>query len=80
MVARIALTFAPLIVLKNMKVRHYLKKNADSDRPDVEAKRDALLQSMRRRTFLLHALIFTPVFLFWMVIMGSLERTPLTGR
>lgn len=80
MVARIALTFAPFLVLKNMKTRKYLAKVESSDRPDAESKRDALLQSLRKRTLLLHALIFTPVILFWLVILGSLERTPLTGR
>jgi hypothetical protein len=35
---------------------------------------------MRRRTILFHALMFTPVVLFWVSILASLERTPLTGR
>lgn len=44
------------------------------------ATRGKLLQSIRRRTIIFHALVFTPCILFWAAVVASLERTPLTGR
>jgi hypothetical protein len=53
------------------------------DLDDVEAltvRRTQLLTGLRRRTVLFHVLLFAPVVMFWIAIMASLERTPLTGR
>lgn len=44
------------------------------------AKQGKLLQNIRRRTIIFHALVFTPCILFWAAVVASLERTPLTGR
>lgn len=38
------------------------------------------VESMRTRTIIFNILLFIPVFIFWLTIMASLERTPLTGR
>jgi hypothetical protein len=88
---RVALTFIPVLLVKNHASRRLLKriemvKKESGDivlpRPVKEfvSKQGKLLQSIRRRTILFHALIFTPCILFWAVVIASLERTPLTGR
>ena len=74
--ARIALTFVPVILIKNHKVKRGLAY--------AEAKGDHALaervKSIRRKTVFIHALLFVPVIIFWATILASLERTPLTGR
>lgn len=88
---RVALTFIPVILVKNHASRRLLEKielvkkeSGDSVLPnpvkEFVAKQGNLLQSIRRRTIIFHALIFTPCILFWAVVIASLERTPLTGR
>jgi hypothetical protein len=88
---RVALTFIPVILVKNHASRRLLKRiemvkkeSGDSALPrpvkELVAKQGNLLQSIRRRTILFHALIFTPCILFWAAVIASLERTPLTGR
>jgi hypothetical protein len=88
---RVALTFIPVILVKNHASRKLLKKieivkkeSGDSTLPrpvkEFVANQGNLLQSIRRRTILFHALIFTPFIMFWVAVVASLERTPLTGR
>ncbi|KAI0303754.1 hypothetical protein B0F90DRAFT_1809455 [Multifurca ochricompacta] len=88
---RVALTFIPVLLVKNHASRKLLKKieivkkeSGDSTLPrpvkEFVARQGNLLQSIRRRTILFHALIFTPCILFWAAVVASLERTPLTGR
>lgn len=66
------------------KIELVKKESGDSVLPnpvkDFIGKQSYLLQSIRRRTILFHALIFTPCILFWAAVIASLERTPLTGR
>lgn len=88
---RVALTFIPVILVKNHTSRKLLKKieivkkeSGDSilPRPVKEfiSHQGKLLESIRRRTILFHVLVFTPCILFWAAVIASLERTPLTGR
>ena len=88
---RVALTFIPVILVKNHASRKLIQriemvKQESGDtilpRPVKEfvAKQGKLLQNIRRRTILFHALVFTPCILFWAAVIASLERTPLTGR
>ncbi|KAF4596584.1 Mitochondrial and Outer Membrane Metalloprotease [Pleurotus pulmonarius] len=77
---RIALTFVPVILIKNRKSLYWLKKAEIHGIPTTEEKKAQLLKYIRKRTVLLHLLFFVPVFTFWLTIVASLERTPLTGR
>jgi hypothetical protein len=88
---RVALTFIPVILVRNHASRKILQKiemvkqeSGDTTLPrsvkEFVSKQGKLLQSIRRRTILFHALVFTPCLLFWAAIIASLERTPLTGR
>lgn len=88
---RVALTFIPVILVKNHASRKLLKRiemvkkeSGDSTLPrpvkEFVGSQGELLQNIRRRTILFHALIFTPIVLFWAAVVASLERTPLTGR
>lgn len=74
--SRVALSLAPLLLLKNHKSRKRLQK----DLPGMEEERPVILQRIRTRTILFHLMLLTPVLLFWATIVASLERTPLTGR
>ncbi|KAJ8455498.1 hypothetical protein ONZ45_g18930 [Pleurotus djamor] len=78
--ARIALTFIPVILIKNHKSRYWLKKAEVHGIPTSEEKKAKLLHYIRKRTLLLHFLFFVPVVAFWVTIIASLERTPITGR
>ncbi|KAF7312241.1 hypothetical protein MIND_00237100 [Mycena indigotica] len=77
---RIVLTIIPVLMFKNHKTRRHLKHAALHGFPISEEKQDQLLQKMRRRTYIFHALFLIPAVLFWGTIFASLERTPLTGR
>ncbi|KAH9002980.1 hypothetical protein EDB86DRAFT_2894337 [Lactarius hatsudake] len=88
---RVALTFIPVLLVKNHASRKLLKRievvkkeSGDGVLPksvkDFVGKQGHLLHGIRRRTILFHALIFTPCILFWAAVVASLERTPLTGR
>ncbi|KAI9455992.1 hypothetical protein F5148DRAFT_1324483 [Russula earlei] len=88
---RVALTFIPVLLVRNHTSRRLLKRieivkqeSGDSTLPrsvmEFVARQGNLLQSIRRRTILFHALIFIPCILFWAAVIASLERTPLTGR
>jgi hypothetical protein len=88
---RVALTFIPVLLVKNHASRKLLKKiemvkkeSGDSTLPrpvkEFVARQGKVLKSIRRRTILFHALVFTPFVMFWVAVIASLERTPLTGR
>ena len=75
-VVRIALTFVPVILIKNMKVKRQLKwAEARGDHEMAEK-----VRSYRTKTVFFHWLLFVPAVVFWATIFASLERTPLTGR
>lgn len=77
---RVALTFVPLIWLKNLKARKKLKMAEASGQEEIIAKKAAMVKKIRNRTVLFHALMFIPMIIFWATIIASMERTPLTGR
>lgn len=88
---RIALTFIPVLLVRNHASRKLLKKieivkreSGDGALPrpvkEFVSKQGKLLRNIRRRTILFHTLVFTPFVLFWAAVVASLERTPLTGR
>jgi hypothetical protein len=88
---RVALTFIPVLLVKNHVSRKMLKKiemvkneSGDTTLPrtmkEFVGRQGKLVQNIRRRTILFHALIFTPLIMFWAAVIASLERTPLTGR
>ncbi|KZT20137.1 hypothetical protein NEOLEDRAFT_1141092 [Neolentinus lepideus HHB14362 ss-1] len=80
-IGRIALTFVPVILLKNHKSRRFLKAAARMEgRPGLEERKEILLKNMRVRTIIFRFLVLTPIAIFWAAILASLERTPLTGR
>ncbi|KAJ3936330.1 MAG: hypothetical protein NXY57DRAFT_886137 [Lentinula lateritia] len=78
--ARIALTFVPVILLKNHKSRMHLRFADIHGIPGAEDKKLKLLQRIRKRTIFFQVLLAIPAVLFWLVIIASMERTPLTGR
>jgi Zn-dependent protease with chaperone function len=77
---RIALTFVPVILLKNHKNRRHLHFADIHSIPGAEEKKLVLLQRIRTRTIFFQVLLAIPTLLFWLVIIASMERTPLTGR
>lgn len=79
---RIALTFLPLLLIKNRFNRKYIKhhEHFHNGEPVPEERKALLLQRIRTRTIIFHMLLFIPVALFWVAILASAERTPLTGR
>ncbi|KAI0049805.1 hypothetical protein FA95DRAFT_1677283 [Auriscalpium vulgare] len=90
-VGRVALTFIPFILFKNHASRRFLRhvEKHKADHPGVElpghsekmlAKKSKMLRGIRQRTLLFHALMFTPIILFWVTVIACMERTPLTGR
>ncbi|KAJ3781773.1 hypothetical protein GGU10DRAFT_96191 [Lentinula aff. detonsa] len=77
---RIALTFVPVILLKNHKSRMHLHFADIHGIPGAEDKKLKLLQRIRKRTIFFQILLAIPAVLFWLVMIASMERTPLTGR
>jgi len=88
---RVAPTFIPIILVKNhasyklpKRVEMVKKESGDSTLPcpyeRIRRKTGEAHQSIHRCTILFHALIFTPIVLFWAAVVASLEKTPLTGR
>ncbi|KIK63095.1 hypothetical protein GYMLUDRAFT_41406 [Collybiopsis luxurians FD-317 M1] len=77
---RIALTFVPVILLKNHKSRRHIQFADIHSIPGTEEKKLILLQRIRKRTMFFHFLLAIPAALFWLVLIASMERTPLTGR
>ncbi|KAA1467529.1 hypothetical protein DENSPDRAFT_769340 [Dentipellis sp. KUC8613] len=88
---RIALTLIPVILMKNHTSRKMLKhaEAVKENNPNIVMpcgmnniieKKKHILRKIKLRTYLFHALMFTPFFIFWAAILASMERTPLTGR
>lgn len=73
---RIVLTFVPIILLKNAKSRHGLKKNPNAS----EEKVTRTLNKIKARTRVFQILLSIPTVLILATVLASLERTPLTGR
>jgi len=80
MASRVALTFIPLLWLKNKFSSKFVKFAAIHGVSVSEEKKERVLREVRRRTLLLQVLLTIPFALFWATIIASLERTPLTGR
>ncbi|KAH7921032.1 hypothetical protein BV22DRAFT_1198490 [Leucogyrophana mollusca] len=80
--ARIALTFVPLILFKNMRTKKYIAHHGrfHNGEPASPEKKALLLKKIRKRTIAFHVLVFTPIALFWLALLASVEQTPLTGR
>ncbi|KAF9066640.1 hypothetical protein BDP27DRAFT_1330293 [Rhodocollybia butyracea] len=79
-VGRIALTFVPVILMKNHRTRKHLHFADIHGIPGAEDKKLVLLQRIRKRTIFFQVLLAIPAVLFWLVMIASMERTPLTGR
>ncbi|KZT00805.1 uncharacterized protein LAESUDRAFT_731958 [Laetiporus sulphureus 93-53] len=82
-ISRVALTFLPVTFVKKMMGHKHLNKidaKVNDGRTDLDEKRAKALRTVRFHTIAFHVLLFTPVLLFWLTIMASIERTPLTGR
>ncbi|KAM6490470.1 hypothetical protein JOM56_013813 [Amanita muscaria] len=77
---RIAMTFIPVILIKNYKSRMRIKHAALHGLPASEEKINTHLKRIRARTLLVNFLFLIPFTLFWATIIASLEQTPLTGR
>ncbi|KAI5122271.1 hypothetical protein M0805_002352 [Coniferiporia weirii] len=77
--ARIALTFVPLVMMKNHFSRKYLKY-VIKDNPDMEERRVELRRRIRQHTLFYRALIAVPFVIFGLTFIASMERTPLSGR
>ncbi|KAF8806968.1 hypothetical protein BYT27DRAFT_6614786 [Phlegmacium glaucopus] len=78
--SRIALTFIPLVWIKNLKSYKAIKFGTIRGIPTTEEDKARYLKRIRRGTLLLRILLLVPFVLFWSTIIASLERTPLTGR
>ncbi|KAG5634922.1 hypothetical protein H0H81_000312 [Sphagnurus paluster] len=79
-VARIALTFMPVILISNAKSRSKMKYAALHGVPKSEESKAQALKQIRNRKWLLYGMLLVPMTLFWGTIVASLEKTPLTGR
>ncbi|KAI0033072.1 hypothetical protein K488DRAFT_78082 [Vararia minispora EC-137] len=92
--SRIALTFIPIILVKNFftrkflqRVDHIQKKHAGEqcmhschNEEKFTEKRTRLMKGLRTRAIIFHLLMFSPFALFGLAVLASLERTPITGR
>lgn len=78
--SRVALTFFPLLLFKNIRSRKMIKFAAIHGIPTSDELREKHMNKIKIRTKILHALLLVPFLLFWSTIVASLERTPLTGR
>lgn len=77
---RITLTFIPILLLGKRKERKEIQFAAVHGIPVSDEQKEAHVRNLRRKTHLLRVLLLVPFSLFWSTIIGSLERTPLTGR
>lgn len=75
-----ALTFIPVLLIKNHRSRRYLAVAEARGHDLDEGRKDVMLKKIRHRTLLFHTLLLAPILLFWATLLASLERTPLTGR
>ncbi|KAI6154473.1 hypothetical protein EDD17DRAFT_1764911 [Pisolithus thermaeus] len=81
-VGQVALTFLPVVLFRNRIARKYTKYLASFRDSQIvsEEKKALLLRRIRWSRLLFRILVFVPVALFWIVILASAERTPITGR
>ncbi|KAF9533816.1 hypothetical protein CPB83DRAFT_756947 [Crepidotus variabilis] len=77
---RIALTFIPIFWLGGLRSKRAIQYAAVHGIPVSDEKREAHIRTLRRSILALKILVAIPFTLFWATIIGSLERTPLTGR
>ncbi|KAH8099924.1 hypothetical protein BXZ70DRAFT_192706 [Cristinia sonorae] len=78
-VVRVTFTFIPFVFFGNLKWRRHLAVAEATGESDA-ARKSFVLRRIRHGTMLLHVLFFTPAILFWLTLLASVERTPLTGR
>lgn len=80
--ARVALTFLPFMWFRKMRIDKMLKKA--EERGDTEMvekiKKKMAVKKYKHKAILINVLLFIPVVIFWLTILASIERTPLTGR
>ena len=63
---------------KLQKIDAKIAKGKGND--ELHKRREMITERFRNSTRLFYFIIFTPLLLFWLTIVSSLERTPLTGR
>ncbi|KAL5486017.1 hypothetical protein ACEPAI_7061 [Sanghuangporus weigelae] len=78
-VTKIALTFLPIVAVKNFMTRKYLKKII-KHHPELAYKRDEVERHLRKSIISYRFLVAVPIVLFGLTFLASLERTPLSGR
>lgn len=80
--ARVAFTFLPFLAFKNCFARKYITHHQyfPGAEPPSDEKTAMILKRIRARTIISNTLLLIPVVLFWIAILASAERTPLTGR
>ncbi|KAF8588281.1 hypothetical protein K439DRAFT_1652024 [Ramaria rubella] len=79
---RVALTLVPIALVRRHHGTRWLRKldRHPEKYPELEAKRPFLKRRIRIYNMLLKALFIAPAGAFALVVLVSLERTPLTGR
>jgi len=79
MAGRLALTFLPVILVKNRFSRKYLA-HLIKEKPEAEEKKLYLENKIRKGTSFSRFLLAIPFCLLGVTVLASLERTPLSGR
>jgi hypothetical protein len=81
-IIRIALTLVPIAIVRKHVGAKWIKKldRYPNKYPELEAKRPSLMRKIKINAIILKVLLFVPAGLFGLVVLASLERTPLTGR
>jgi Zn-dependent protease with chaperone function len=78
------LTFVPVLLLKNRRIRYYLRridgKYGEADSEEKTLNKEKLEKKLKAGTIAFHVLLSIPTFLLFATILASMERTPLTGR
>ena len=83
MAARIALTFLPVVIIRNHFAKKYMKhveNKPEFNNPEFAEKTEKVQKMMRRGVMFYRVLIAVPLGLFALTSLASLERTPLSGR
>jgi len=81
-IIRIALTLVPMaLVRKHMGAKWIRKLDRHPNKfPELEAARPRLMRKIKINGIILRILLYLPTGLFALVVLASLERTPITGR
>lgn len=81
-IARIALTFVPVIIFKKYRLKKKLQWAEDRGDKELVQKIETYMavQHTRHKVILLNSLLVLPLLVFMATILASIERTPLTGR